>query len=60
MLNDDDDDRSNDEDDETDLESFTTVLESQEEIDEFEIFFVSLQRKSKKSFLRENMNICLR
>lgn len=31
--------------DETDLENFSTVLEANEEIDEFQIFCLSLQRE---------------
>jgi hypothetical protein len=42
--NDDDDDKSDFGLDETDLESFSTLLEINEEIDEFQIFCSSLQR----------------
>ena len=31
--------------DETDLENFSTVLEANDQIDEFQIFCISLQRK---------------
>ena len=43
--NDDDDDNSDFDIDETDLESYSTVLEVNEDIDEFQIFSESLQRK---------------
>jgi hypothetical protein len=44
---DDDDDDSSDFDiDETDLESYSTVLEANEDIDEFQIFCDSLQSRS--------------
>jgi len=52
---DDDDDEGSDFDiDETDLESYSTVLEANEDIDEFQIFCDSLQSMSskKKSFLK--------
>jgi hypothetical protein len=41
---DDDDDGSDFDIDETDLESYSTVLEANEDIDEFQIFCESLQR----------------
>ncbi len=41
----DEDDDSNFDIDETDLESYSTVLEANEDIDEFQIFCDSLQRK---------------
>ena len=41
----DDDDNSDFDIDETDLESFSTVLEMSDDIDEFQIFCASLQRK---------------
>ena len=48
---DDDDDEGSDFDiDETDLESYSTVLEANEDIDEFQIFCESLQSKSLKHF----------
>jgi len=48
---DDDDDEGSDFDiDETDLESYSTVLEANEDIDEFQIFCESLQSKSIKYF----------
>jgi hypothetical protein len=44
--NDDDEDDDSDFDiDETDLESYSTILEANEDIDEFQIFCDSLQRK---------------
>lgn len=46
-----DDDQGDFDVDETDLESFTTVLESNEDIDEFQIFCRSLQRKSSFSLI---------
>jgi hypothetical protein len=50
----DEDDDSDFDIDETDLESYSTVLEANEDIDEFQIFCESLQRKyeiKKKIFL---------
>ncbi len=46
---DDDDDGSDFDIDETDLESYSTVLESNEDIDEFQIFCESLQSMSLKN-----------
>lgn len=46
LANNDDDNDSDFDLDETDLESFSTVLESNSGIDEFEIFCISLQRTS--------------
>jgi hypothetical protein len=43
---DDDDDGSDFDIDETDLESYSTVLEANEDIDEFQIFCESLQSKN--------------
>jgi hypothetical protein len=60
---DDDDDDNDDEGsdfdiDETDLESYSTVLEANQDIDEFQIFCESLQSmlfKTKKSFLKTSL-----
>jgi hypothetical protein len=57
LDDDDDDDEGSDFDiDETDLESYSTVLEANEDIDEFQIFCDSLQSMSskQKSFLKTN------
>lgn len=51
---DDEDDEGSDFDiDETDLESYSTVLEANEDIDEFQIFCESLQSKLFKMFVRK-------
>ena len=48
---DDDDEEGSDFDlDETDLESYSTVLESNEDIDEFQIFYESLQSMSYETY----------
>ena len=55
----DDDDKSDFDIDETDLESFSTVLEMSDDIDEFQIFCISLQRKSFDARRRETSSVCL-
>lgn len=49
-----DEDQSNFDVEETDLESFSTVLESNDDIDEFQIFCLSLQRKFCRFSFKES------